>query len=203
MKWFLLSKMKLPRWVFFFSSFSHCNRIKHSSGKQLWLGTNLSRVQVDMVEWWCCSAQGPRAHRLRARLELISFYCGLCCFTPPTYFPHFPPLLPPNPPTHTRAHTRSRSARRHETLLQRRERAAGSLWNLFFFLHSAKSEWPFKNAASTLRTFKGRYEEVKCSPASQCGCRLRGEASTWIQMQPPDMSRRYSRACLDCVTWDL
>lgn len=118
---------------FFFSSFSHCNRIKHSSGKQLWVGTNLSRVQVDMVEWWCCSAQGPRAHRLRARLELISFYCGLCCFTPPTYFAHFPPLLPPNPPTHTRAHTRSRSARRHETLLQRRERAAGSLWNLFFF----------------------------------------------------------------------
>lgn len=133
-----------------------------------------------MVEWRCCSAEGPRAHRRRARLELISFNCGLGCFTPPTDFLllyPFPPLLPHDSPTHTHVHTRSWSGCHHETLLQRRERAA-TLPSPIFFLHSLKSEWPFKNAVSTLRTFKGRYEEVKCSPASQCGCRVRGETST-------------------------
>lgn len=46
-----------------------------------------------------CSAKGPRAHKHRARAELTGFNCGLCCFSPLTYFPHFPPLLPLNPPT--------------------------------------------------------------------------------------------------------
>lgn len=54
--------------------------------------------------------------------------------------------------------------------LRRKNKWAGFLRKSF--LHSVKSEWPFKNAVSALRTFKGRYEEwsacKRLGVAAQC-----------------------------------
>lgn len=96
-------------------------------------------------------------------VPLLRVYFGFLAF--PLSIPLFLPLSIIIKRTHAHPHLE-----RHTKKLRRENKWACFLWKSF--LHSVKSEWPFKNAVSTLRTFKGRYEEwsacKRLSVAAQC-----------------------------------